>query len=310
MTRTNSWRGVACLAVVLIVDLAAAQQVLPTKSFNIEGGIVSAFGGVMQRPPDQAAPFGNMKYPTRYFIALDNESPNAIWVDTVWTFPDTKQDKSRQPKSVESVRIAPGSDYWFYFDRFGVIAERPIAIGITAYADESRKNPIGAQDAEFLFAQPDVDAFIASFQKPFARHSGTTAATVISGWHDLPAPRTDVAGTLANEELQADVQSSIWKFDSAKRWSCERKVLSATSTPADQSLLLARLPLEGLESAKRGLAEGKVAVETWRVRSCGHEIPYEVLLSASPGGGTDVLVMDVSVPALSDAEIRAAAEEE
>lgn len=287
---------VLLLSIVLAHAPVEAAANLPQKAFNVEGGMISVSGGVMPNPEAPASlPIGKLKYPTRYFLKLVNESPYPIWLDAAWTFPNTNKDKAAKAKTVRGQKVPPNGNYWFYADKLGVIANQAIMIEIKAWSDEKRTQLSGSQMAELYFAQPDIDHFLANFPNPFKSQAGKDLeAVVISGWHDLPLARTDVPGTLSDARLQTDIQSSIWKADSQRRWSCEREVLHATPISIDESRILSRLPDEAQKQARRDQAENTLLAESWAVRSCGQELVYEVLLSASKTGGTDVMVFEAS----------------
>lgn len=160
----------------------------------------------------------------------------------------------------------------FFSDKLGVIVDKAIVVEIRVYADEKRTKLVGSQTAELVFDQPDVDRFLANFPSAFKNQTAERKqAAVISGWRDLPASRSDVPGSLADPKLQVDIQLSIWKFDSTRRWSCEREVLSASTMEVE---------------------EDTINAERWAVRSCGEERVFDVFLSASQLSGTDILIVD------------------
>ena len=117
---------------------------------------------------------------------------------------------------------------------------------------------------------------------------------VISGWRDMPKPRTDVPGTAADPVLVVDIQQTLWKSDSTQRFTCEREVIDAEPLFVDDSLVVSGMGEEALERARGEQLQDLFFVERWRVRSCGVDVTYEVLLSASDRGGTDVMVIDIA----------------
>ncbi len=261
------------LLLMLTAESALGQANLPQKAFSVDGGVVAVRGGVMPNSNAPAAlPIGQLKYPTRYFVQLGNESPYPIWLEASWSFPANKKDKAAKSNIVKSPKIPSQGGYWFFSDKLGVIVDKAIIVELRAYADEKRTKLVGSQTAELLFDQPGVDHFLANFPSAFKNQTAESRqAAVISGWRDVPAPRSDVPGSFADSQLQIDIQLSLWKFDSIRRWSCEREVLSASTME---------------------VAEDKFIGERWMVRSCGEERVFEVLLSASQLGGTDILVAD------------------
>lgn len=273
---------------------AFAAPVLPQKAFEVEGGIVAVEAGVI---PDlqRQMPFGKLKYPTRYVIHLVNESPYPLWFDSAWIFPEKKKGKASGPKSIQGDKTPPKGSYWFYYTTFSVIADQAIGIEIRAYSDTNRSNVVGSQRAELYFDQASVDSFLADFPQPFK--SGPmdgNYVVVLSGWHDIPDPRTDVPGTMADAELQRDIQLAIWKQDSIRNWSCEREALSAEVIDAVESQIVSSLSADARERAMLEQFDDKLITEKWWVRSCGQTLSYEVLLSTSPNGGTDLMVLDTT----------------
>lgn len=294
--KQRAWAYALLLLVFLTAQSALGEANLPQKAFNVEGGIVSVRAGVMPNPEAPAPlPFGKLKYPTRYFVQPTNESPYPVWFEASWAFPANKKDKAAKSNIVSSPKIPLRGGYWFYSDKLGVIVDQAIVVEIRAYADEKRTKLVGSQTVELVFDQPSVDHFLANFPSSFKSYTPESRqAMVISGWHDLPAPRTDVPGSLADAELQRDIQLSIWKVDSTRRWTCEREVLSASTMDVDDSQLLSRLPGDAQDKAKLEVAEYKLSAERWTVRSCGEERVFEVLLSASLSGGTDIMVVETT----------------
>ncbi len=299
----NHISRVATFAALVLAATTHAAGGLPAKSFNVDGGTVAAVGGVMPNPTTAGGlPIGKLKYPTRYFVELRNESAYPMWFDAVWTFPKSGNDKPAKPRLVRGEKTPPGGSYWFYSDKLGVIPNQAIVIEIRAYSEEKRVNLVGQQTAELYFDQASVDGFYANFPSAFKNQpDGRKQAMVISGWHDIPPPRADIPGTQADAELQRDIQHSIWKADSVSRWTCEREIVSAAPIDVGDSHLISSMPEETLETARMEQAENTLSIERWMVRSCGRDVVYEVMLSVSPKGGTDVMVYETDKPSgLSD----------
>lgn len=287
-------RLTAIVSSFLLSIPAFGAQRLPEKAFDVEGGAVAVVAGVMPSPAATSAlPIGKLKYPTRYFVELTNESPYPLWLDAAWTFP--QKDKAGKTKAVRSSKVPSGGTYVFYSDKLGVIAGQPIVVEIRAWSEEKRANLVGSQKAELLFDQVDIDAFLASFPNAFkAKPSDYQQSVVISGWHDLPAPRTDVPGTLADATLQADIQRILWKTDSRKRWSCEREILEAAAINVSDSEMLSSLSTENRQQAELDQFGDTLNMEKWTIRSCGEGIVYEVMMTSSRAGGSDIAVLEVS----------------
>lgn len=288
MTKTALW-------LLLAVTAARADVETPQKAINIEDGVVAVRAGVMPNPVAPASlPIGNLKYPTRYFVVLANESPYPIWLDAAWKFPGAREGKTSKSKVVKSSKVPSGGSYWFFVDKLSVIADQPITIDINAWSDDKRTQRIGSQLAEIQFSQPDIDVFLANFPSAFRNQPKSSPAVVISGWRDIPKPRADVPGTETDAVLATDVQHALWKFDSAQRFTCEREILSADPIHVDDSIAVMRMDEEARDKARLEQEQGRFTIERWHVRSCGQDLVYEVLLSASVKGGTDIMIVDTA----------------
>lgn len=292
--RITRWLTAAVLSAFLSANAAHAATKLPEKAFDVEDGFVAVVAGVMPSPAAMSAlPIGKLKYPTRYFVELRNESPYPLWLDAAWTFPE--KGKAVTSKTVRSKKVPSGGSYIFYSDKLGVIVEQPIVVDLQAWSDEKRVNRVGSQQAEMRFQQADVDAFLASFPSPYkGKSNDDSQAMIISGWRDLPAPRTDVPGTLADATLQADIQLLLWKSDSRKRWSCDREVVGAAAIDAADSEMLSAQSDETREQAQLDQFGDVLNIERWTIRSCGQDFTYEVLMSASRAGGSDIAVFELA----------------
>lgn len=292
--KTSSRLTAVLLSTFLLPNVTYAAGQLPEKAFNVDDGVVAVVSGVMPSPAATSTlPIGKLKYPTRYFVELRNESPYPLWLDAAWTFPD--KGKAVKSKTVRSKKVPSGSSYIFYSDKFGVIAGQPIVVDLSAWSEEKRVNLVGSRQAELLFDQADIDAFLASFPSAFKGKSGDhRQVSLLSGWRDLPPPRTDIPGTVADATLQVDIQQLLWKDDSTKRWSCKREVIGAAPIDVGDSEMLAPQPPETRQQAELEQFDNTLYMERWTIQSCGQDIVYEVMMSASPSGGSDVTVFELS----------------
>ena len=292
--KTSTPLTAVVLSALFYFNACIAAGGLPQKAFDLDDGFVAVAAGVMPGPAATSAlPIGKMKYPTRYFVELRNESPYPVWFDATWTFPE--KNKTVKSKTIQSKKVPTGASYIFFSDKFGVIAGQAILVDLQAWSEEKRVNRVGAQQAELLFEQKDVDAFLASFPSAFKGRSGDVQQVgLISGWRDLPPLRTDVPGTVADATLQTDIQQLLWKFDSRKRWSCEREIVGAMPIDVGDSDMLASHPAETRQQAALEQFSDTLNVERWTIKSCGQEFVYEVMMSASPAGGTDIAAVELS----------------
>lgn len=298
MTVNNMTLSIRLAATLLSASLLShasyASGKLPEKAFDVEDGVVAVVAGVMPGPAATSAlPIGKLKYPTRYFVELRNESPYPLWLDAAWTFPE--KGKAAKSKTVRSKKVPSGGSYVFYSDKLGVIAGQPIIVDLGAWSEEKRVNLVGSQRAELLFDQADVDVFLAKFPSAFKGNSSAYREVgLISGWRDLPPPRSDIRGTAADATLQVDIQRLLWKDDSRKRWSCEREVLGAAPIDVGDSEMLAPQPAETRQQAEMEQFDNALYMERWTIQSCGQEVVYEVMMSASSEGGSDVTVFELA----------------
>lgn len=283
----------ALLSLLLATPATAAE--LPAKAISVEDGHVAVRAGVIPNPDAPAAlPIGKLKHPTRYFVDLVNESPYPVFLDATWSFPDGRDGKAKASKPVKSKKVPPGGTYWFYADKLGVIVDKKIVVDIAVWADEKRTRRVGGQTMELAFSQADVDVFLANFPSAFKNTPKGAPVALISGWRDLPKPRSDVPGSSADAVLQKDIQHTLWKSDSIKRFTCERAIVDAEVISVDDSIMLSRMDGDARVRAREEQASDMLGMERWRATSCGQDIVYEVLLSASDKGGTDVMVMEVT----------------
>lgn len=266
----------------------------PTRAFRVQGGAIALQGGVMGNPEVPAGiGFGNMRYPTRYFVTVINETDVPVWADIEWYFP--KKSKKKKPKKIQGRRLDPSDSYMFFRNTFGVIADQAIPIKILVYADEARMNKLGQEETFLYFGKDDKEAFLAHFAElsPDTR-TGARTLPVISGWPEMTRPSTNVPGTQADAELQRDIQRLLWKEQSKEFRDCVHKALRAEPSRFDTSVIVAGMPPDGRTAGKRLYAKGDLFFEKWLVESCNVISTYEVALMRSPAGGTDIFVEKIA----------------
>jgi hypothetical protein len=173
------------------------------------------------------------------------------------------------------------------------VSDAPINIRIAVFADEARTRHLGSEETFLLFTNAERETFLKT-----AFREGRN--TLMTGWPEMGHPDQNVPGTLADAELQTDIQLLLWKEESKQHRDCTHESSRAEPAPADSSSIIAAM-LAGDSAAAtsaRNLLErsrdtgqtGLVRLERWYVRSCDALTAYEVLLLASPGGGTDIIV--------------------
>jgi len=102
-----------------------------------------------------------------------------------------------------------------------------------------------------------------------------------------------VPGTQADSLLQADITRSLFAEESKLYKKCERSVLNAELyAKSDRSIIAAEMGNQELAGKLR--ATGDMWIEKWFVKSCDVISPYEVLLTRSLAGGTDIMVKKIA----------------
>lgn len=185
--------------------------------------------------------------------------------------------------------------------RLGVVADTPVQVRIAVYADKKRSRSLGVEETFLLFTAAERDGFLETL--------AAGGSTLMSGWPEMGHPATDVPGTLADDQLQTDIQLLIWKEESKSHRDCEHEALRAEEAPLDTSAAV-RAMLAEAQAAHAGRAEraaqqnqrrdttqAVVRLERWFMKSCEALTTYLTLLVPTPGGGTDVVVRRVAEPA-------------
>lgn len=308
-TATRSATTISLLAVLALCTRSSnAQNALahlkfPTRAFLVEGGSIALQAGVMQNPDVERLPFGKFRYPTRYFVTVMNETGGPVWAEIEWRFPGEK------PKPYKGSRIDPGETSWFWWNTWGVSTEKPINIRISVYSDERLTSKIGSEETFMLFdAGKDKEEFLRSFsgdvwsalREPESRKRSPRRGVMWSGWPEMGHVAKNVQGTLADAELQGDIQLLLWKEESKQHRDCKHETVRAEPAPLESSAIITGMLAAGgttataaqnlLERARDPVQQGVVHLERWVMGSCGILTTYEVLLMPSPGAGTDIII--------------------
>ena len=78
------------LTLLILLALPSVTTVhagLPSKTYEIDGGTIVIQGGVTRNFKVQPTPIGRMRYPTEYFLNLDNNTSQTIWTVAEFRFP-------------------------------------------------------------------------------------------------------------------------------------------------------------------------------------------------------------------------------
>ena len=139
-----------------ITAVHAGHPDLPSKTYEVDGGSIVIQGGVIKdlepRPFSSGMPYGKLRFPTEYFLYLDNKTNQPIWAVVKFHLP-------KKVTKVASRRIDPGKGGRFRRTAFDVIVEKRIPIKISIYEDEDHVRSLASLETYFLFEKPDRDVF-------------------------------------------------------------------------------------------------------------------------------------------------------
>jgi hypothetical protein len=250
---------------------------LPARAFVVQGGVVAVRGGVTRNwEVEGSLPFGKLRYPTRYFAHVTNETPAPIFVDAELTLP--KKDPSRTYSEV----ILPGKSWIFWWSGLDVVVDQSLPLRIGVYADKHHGQELGREQTALYFEAEERKTFLESFTQ-------RGGVAMLSGWREMRRFLQSVPETVADAELARDVHLLIWKEESKRHRDCEHQVLEARDDPPEQSAYLARYPEEVRTQIAELHGKDRARTEVWRVKSCEAVSDYAVWMLSSPGGGTDIL---------------------
>jgi hypothetical protein len=283
MTRTTAV-GLGLFLLGALAPLATAKPSaewnlpLPRRAFAVEGGHVALQGGITRNSEVEPAFFGNLRYPTRYFLVLRNETDTSIYADVTWLVPDTRK------ITLNSDAIPPGGLHNFWRGGFGVKTGVAIPFTITVYADKGRTRQLGVVESELHFEEADRKAFLEAFNE-------RKGLPLISGWREMRHPRTDLAGSAGSPQLQRDIQLELWERESIRHRDCEHQVGGVEAARAETSAWLSGAPEDVQRRAADLQTKDAIHFEVWQVKSCEETTAYHLAMVRSPGGGTDFIAM-------------------
>ena len=264
--------------------------VMPTRAVDIEGGSIAIQAGVMGDPIRPPLPFGKMKYPVRYFVNLFNETDRTIWYQIHWYFPHKSKDKLKQKSGpVQKLETGQGGRLWWA--KYGVVPDKDHPLKIIISTDEEQKGILHTEETHMYFATADVDVFKERFDDFVSQGGGRLP--LVSGWFEMTYPKTDIPGTVADGDLQSDIQYSLWKEQSKKQRDCEHETLRVESDDEEQSNVAVGLAVATVEGDMQAPGPRNVLREYWVIRSCEVTSKYEVLLAESSDGGAEIIVTKI-----------------
>jgi hypothetical protein len=263
---------------------------MPTRAFVIDGGSVAIQAGVSGDPVRPSLPFGNMKYPARYFVSLFNEADRTVWAQIHWYFPHKRKDKFTQ-KSSKVMELEAGSQRNVWWAKFGIVADKNHPVKIIISTDKKQKDILHTEETHMYFAAAEVDVFKERFDDFVSQGGG--GLPLINGWQEMPHPKTDIPGTATDANLQGDIQHSLWKEESKQYRDCNHDTLRAESADDKVSTVVASSMSEAGERNEPVPKSQTMLREFWWIRSCDVTSKYEVLLAESSDGAAEITVTKI-----------------
>jgi len=269
---------------------------LPTRAFVVEGGAIALQAFVTPNREARPGTSGDARYPTGYVLIVRNETGRTLWATVDWRFP------GEEWKSRDANKMNAGDCTVSLHNRLGVVADTPIQVRIAVYGDKKRGRTLGVEEASLLFTAAEREQFLEAY--------AAGGNTLMTGWPEMGHPATDVPGTIADADLQADIQLLIWKEESKAHRDCTHEALRAEAAPLDTSAVVRAMLAEAQtararraeraarQNQRRDTAQAVVRLERWFMRSCDALTTYLALLVPTPDiGGTDVVVRRQEAPA-------------
>ena len=262
----------------------------PTRAFVIDGGSVAIQAGVKGDPVRPSLPFGNMKYPARYYVSLFNEADRTVWAKIHWYFPHKRKDKFTQ-KSSKVMELEAGGERHVWWAKSGIVADKDHPLKIIISTDKKQKDILHTEETHMYFAAVDVDVFKDRFDDFVSQGGG--GLPLINGWQEMPNPQTDIPGTATVADLQRYIQFSLWREESKQYRDCNHDTLRAESADDQVSTVVVSSMSETGERNEPVSKSQTMLREFWWVRSCDVTSKYEVLLAESSDGAAEITVTKI-----------------
>jgi hypothetical protein len=277
---SNRLSGIILFTIIaLLYAQTALGHELPARAFNIEGGSVEIQGGILAGKQQQLF---NVVTITKLFMVISNPNKTNIWIETEVQLPGSKE-VSKFPTMIEAGK---GTILRVSIDKIEWNTQYPFKISV--FADEAKTKLIGTEATYFFFEDKDK----AGFEQSQAKQNPGELA-ILNGFKELPEANytAEVKGTNANSELQQDIAWSLFKEESKSHRDCEHHVTKTeVYEVASKSVIIGKMNTEVQQLSNKLLAKGDITVEKWWVESCEATTSYEVLMTKSPQGGTDIMV--------------------
>ena len=258
-----------------MTSYSAHGQELPSRAFEIESGSVEMQGGLLGSTDE-----------VMLFMTVANRTGKTIWTEVAFQVPES--DKGLQ----EFVKIKSGRTHMYRWPVSNIVWDTEYPFTVSVFKDKKRKKPLGTEESFFFFEGDDDRGAFEELRSKLP----PGAASVFNGFRELTTPSlsAEVSGTAAGSKLQADIIRRLFTEESKLHKECKHAVLKAEPYGAnDPSLITAEMGEKAQELEGRLRSKGDMLVEKWLVESCNLINSYEVLLTRSPAGGTDIMVQKI-----------------
>ena len=275
LTTATSIVPLLLLVATSMASYSAHGQALPSRAFEIESGSVEMQGGLLGSTDE-----------VMLFMLVANTTGKTIWAEVAFRLPGS--DKRLQ----DFIKIKSGRTQMYQWPVSKIAWDTEYPFTVSVFKDKKRNKPLGTEESFFFFeGDEDREAF-----DELRVNLPPGQASVINGFRELTIPSlsAQVSGTAASSPLQADIIRRLFTEESKLHKECKHAVLKAEPYGEnDPSHITAEMGEEAQELEGRLRTRGDMLVEKWFVESCNMISTYEVLLTSSPGGGTDIMVKKV-----------------
>ena len=261
-----------------MVSYSAHGQALPSRAFEIKSGSVEMQGGLLGFTDE-----------VMLFMVIANRTGQTIWTEVAFRLPGSDK-RLQEFKKIKSRR---NQTYRWPLPKIAWDTEYPFTVSV--FKDKKRKKPLGTEES-FFFFEGDGDR---RFFENSRRKLPPGRASAINGFRELTTPSlsAEVPGTAADSRLRAHITQRLFTEESKLHKECKHAVLKAEAyAENDRSIITAEMGKKAQEVEGRLRAKGDMFIEKWFVKSCNVTSTYEVLLTRSPAGGTDILVKKIAEP--------------
>ena len=281
MSKSKNRQSAVSLILAIVVSLfvfphSAHGQAFPSRAFEIKNGSVEMQGGLL-----------GFRDEVMLWMALANKTEQTVWAEVAFRLPGGGE----RLRGFKKIRKKGSQMYRWPLPKIAWDTEYPFTVAV--FKDKKRKRPLGTEESFFFFESgKSREAF-----EDLRRKLPPGRATAFNGFRELTGPSlsAEVPGTAASSQLQADITRRLFTEESKLHKECAHVVLKAELyAKSDRSLITAEMGKKAQELEGRLRAKGDMLVEKWFVNSCDVTSTYEVLLTRSPAGGTDILVKKIA----------------